>query len=257
MVEFHPAYHALMRRSMANGLHSSIWENGAAETGRRHQVRAARFYLTARARDRASLPDHHDQRLAGGADGQPEAVSRMGAARHHAQIRPEPEAAGRKDRADARHGHDREAGRHRRSRQHDQGRARRQRLLPPDRPQMVHVGADVGRLPGAGAGRRGAVLLPGAAHPRRRHRQRLPLPAAEGQARQPLQRLVGGRVRQRHRRDGRRARRRRQDDHGHGDADPARLRRRLVRPDAGRAGRGRPPRAPSRRCSARSSSTSR
>lgn len=47
MVEYHPAYHALMRRSVGNGLHSSIWENGEAETGRRHQVRAARFYLTA------------------------------------------------------------------------------------------------------------------------------------------------------------------------------------------------------------------
>ena len=45
-VDFHPAYHALMRRSIASGLHSSIWENGTAETGRRHQVRAARFYLT-------------------------------------------------------------------------------------------------------------------------------------------------------------------------------------------------------------------
>jgi putative acyl-CoA dehydrogenase len=47
LVEFHPAYHALMRRSVANGLHSSVWENGDAEIGRRHQVRAARFYLTA------------------------------------------------------------------------------------------------------------------------------------------------------------------------------------------------------------------
>jgi putative acyl-CoA dehydrogenase len=47
LVEFHPAYHALLRRSVANGLHSSVWENGAAETNRRHQVRAARFYLTA------------------------------------------------------------------------------------------------------------------------------------------------------------------------------------------------------------------
>lgn len=46
-VEFHPAYHALMRRSIAGGLHSSVWENGGTETGRRHQVRAARFYLTA------------------------------------------------------------------------------------------------------------------------------------------------------------------------------------------------------------------
>ena len=46
-VEFHPAYHALMRRSVATGLHSSVWENSEAETGRRHQVRAARFYMMA------------------------------------------------------------------------------------------------------------------------------------------------------------------------------------------------------------------
>ncbi|CAG1011069.1 MAG: DNA alkylation response protein [Rhizobiaceae bacterium] len=47
LVEFHPAYHALMRRAVATGLHSSVWENGETEVGRRHQVRAARFYLTA------------------------------------------------------------------------------------------------------------------------------------------------------------------------------------------------------------------
>ena len=47
IVEYHPAYHALLRRSIAGGLHSSVWENGAGETGKRHQVRAARFYLTA------------------------------------------------------------------------------------------------------------------------------------------------------------------------------------------------------------------
>jgi len=47
LVEYHPAYHALMRRSVAIGLHSSVWENGEAEIGRRHQVRAARFYLMA------------------------------------------------------------------------------------------------------------------------------------------------------------------------------------------------------------------
>ncbi|QDZ02506.1 DNA alkylation response protein [Nitratireductor mangrovi] len=46
-VEFHPAYHALMRRSVANGLHSSIWENSESEAGRRHQVRGVRFFLTA------------------------------------------------------------------------------------------------------------------------------------------------------------------------------------------------------------------
>ncbi|MGH6859525.1 MAG: acyl-CoA dehydrogenase family protein [Phyllobacterium sp.] len=47
VVDYHPAYHALMRRSVSQGLHSSIWEGGKAEAGLRHQGRAARFYLTA------------------------------------------------------------------------------------------------------------------------------------------------------------------------------------------------------------------
>ncbi len=47
LVEFHPSYHALMRRSVTVGLHSSVWENAPAEAGRRHQIRAMRFYMTA------------------------------------------------------------------------------------------------------------------------------------------------------------------------------------------------------------------
>ncbi|WP_377288379.1 acyl-CoA dehydrogenase family protein [Rhizobium sp. SG2393] len=47
VVEFHPAWHALMRRSMASGLHSSVWENRDDERGRVHKTRAIRFYLTA------------------------------------------------------------------------------------------------------------------------------------------------------------------------------------------------------------------
>lgn len=47
LVEYHPAYHALMRRSIAQGLHCSIWEANPAEAGRRHQARAARFFLSA------------------------------------------------------------------------------------------------------------------------------------------------------------------------------------------------------------------
>src|SRR6218665_2072422 len=46
-VEFHPAWHALMRRSMASGLHSSAWEPNTESRGREHLGRAARFYLTA------------------------------------------------------------------------------------------------------------------------------------------------------------------------------------------------------------------
>lgn len=46
-VEFHPAYHALMRRSMSSGLHSSVWDPSMDEKGRAHQARAVRFYLSA------------------------------------------------------------------------------------------------------------------------------------------------------------------------------------------------------------------
>ncbi|MCF3641403.1 acyl-CoA dehydrogenase family protein [Rhizobium sp. TRM95111] len=46
VVDFHPAWHALMRRSMGNGLHSSIWESLPDEKGSAHKARAVRFYLT-------------------------------------------------------------------------------------------------------------------------------------------------------------------------------------------------------------------
>ncbi len=41
LVEFHPAYHALMQKSMAAGLHCSSWETGAAQFAER----AARLYM--------------------------------------------------------------------------------------------------------------------------------------------------------------------------------------------------------------------
>ena len=45
-VEFHPAYHALMRRSCAIGLYSSVWENLNEEKGIAHRVCGIRFFLT-------------------------------------------------------------------------------------------------------------------------------------------------------------------------------------------------------------------
>jgi len=47
LVTFHPAYHALMRRSMLAGLHSSVFDRGEEEAGLRHRARAARLYITA------------------------------------------------------------------------------------------------------------------------------------------------------------------------------------------------------------------
>jgi putative acyl-CoA dehydrogenase len=45
-VDFHPAWHALMRRSMSSGLHTSIWEPTGDEAGISHKVRAVRYFLT-------------------------------------------------------------------------------------------------------------------------------------------------------------------------------------------------------------------
>ena len=46
-VEFHPAYHALMRRAFLNGLHCSVWQKLPEEKGIAHSARAIRFFLTA------------------------------------------------------------------------------------------------------------------------------------------------------------------------------------------------------------------
>ena len=45
-VEFHPAYHALMRKSCSVGLHSSIWQEGETEKGLRNLSRASRFFIS-------------------------------------------------------------------------------------------------------------------------------------------------------------------------------------------------------------------
>ncbi len=76
------------------------------------------------------------------------------------------------------------------------------------------------------------LLLPAAAHPPRRQPQRVPHPAPEGQARQPLQRLLGDRAARRVGADGRRARPRRADDHRDGRPHAPGLRDRRRRRDA-------------------------
>ncbi len=45
-VEFHPAWHAFMRKSVSVGLHSSAWEKDTGESGHRQVARAIRFYMT-------------------------------------------------------------------------------------------------------------------------------------------------------------------------------------------------------------------
>ena len=103
------------------------------------------------------------------------------------------------------------------------GDPERRRHLPPDRPQVVHLGADVRHLPGAGAGAGRTVVLHAAADPARRHPQPDVPAAAQGQARQPRQRLERGRIRRRHRLAGRRGGPRRPDHHRDGQPHPAGL----------------------------------
>ncbi len=47
MVEYHPAYHALVRRSVSLGLHCSVWDATGAEASVRTATRAARLYMAA------------------------------------------------------------------------------------------------------------------------------------------------------------------------------------------------------------------
>ena len=156
-------------------------------------------------RGRARLPDLHDLRRGAGAAARARA-SPAGSSRCSAPAATTPGCGFPDGKAGLLAGmaHDREAGRLRRPGQHHQGRPGRRRL-PAHRAQVVLLRAHVRPVPGPGPGPGGADLLPAPPGAARRHPQRHAHPAAQGQAGQPVQRLVGGRVRRRVRLAGRRA----------------------------------------------------
>ena len=45
-VEYHPAWHALMRKGVESGLHASIWREDESEKGHRNLARAIRMYIS-------------------------------------------------------------------------------------------------------------------------------------------------------------------------------------------------------------------
>ncbi|MCF6325837.1 MAG: acyl-CoA dehydrogenase family protein [Devosiaceae bacterium] len=47
VVQFHPAWHALMEKSVSYGLHCSVWDKDEKEKGQRNFVRAVRYILMA------------------------------------------------------------------------------------------------------------------------------------------------------------------------------------------------------------------
>ncbi len=138
---------------------------------------------------RPLLPDLDD--LRGGARAAPRRRDRRGlragAALHDLRVRPR--GARHQARSAGRDVDDREAGWLRRAREYHASRTVRGRHLPDRRPQVVHLGPDERPLPHPRPGAGWAHLLRAPACAARRHAQRHPADAAEGQAGQPVERL--------------------------------------------------------------------
>ena len=196
-VEFHPAWHELLQ--LADLARAARARRGATR-GRARTWPGRRCSCSCSQVEAGhGLPDLDDLLRDARAAQAAGAGRRVGAALPVALLRRRTARprAGQDGRA-VRHGDDREAGRLRRARQHHRRQAaerrRAGRRVRDHRAQVVLLGADVRRVPGPGAGRRGPFVLPAAALHARRRAQPVPHPAAQGQARQPLERLQRGRV---------------------------------------------------------------
>ena len=235
-VTFHPSWHWLMERGIGHGLAAAPWESERAAPARPSCRRLLRVVA-----DRAGprLPDLDDVRRSAGAASRRRDRQGVDAPAGLAPLRPRRPRPHRQGRRAGRHGHDREAGRLGRPGQRDRGPAHvGGRLLHAARAQVVHQRADERPVPRPRAGRGRRDLLRGAARAGRRDAQPARRGAAQGQARQPLQRVLGAGARRDRRAAPRRRGPRRTHDHRDGGRDPARLRPRLRVADAARAGRG-------------------
>ena len=197
---------------MRHGVARRAARAALARARRRARTSPARrcFMSCMPGRGRLRLPDHDDLRGGAGAAHAARAGRRVGAALTTARLRPALVPARREGRRAVRHGDDREAGRLGRARQHD-GR---------DAAERRRAGAEyelTGHKWFCSAPMCDLFLV--LAQTDERHlllrvprctpdgdAQRVPPPAPQGQARQPLQRLERGRVPRRLGADGRRAR---------------------------------------------------
>ena len=234
-VEFHPSYHALLGGALRHGLHGTPWSRG------RRRARRARRRLHAvhRARAVGAVPGVDELRGHARAARQRGAATPTGAPswRSHA-VRPALRAARRRrPRVTMGMGMTEKQGgsdvRANTTRAEPDGDDAWGRALSHHRPQVVLLGADVRRLPGAGAGAGGPELLLPAALAARRH----------ASTRIRIQRLkdkLGNKANASSEVEfdgasglaGRRRRPRRAADPGDGRDDAARLRARHRRPDA-------------------------
>ncbi len=159
-VEFHPSYHALMTAATGAGLHGTPWTRQGQSP---HVARAAGFMLFTELEPSVLCPISMTYAVTPALRGNAAIYADWGPKLASRSYDPALQALARQARPDHGHGHDREAGRLGRPRQHHAGRGRRQRrlgrALPRHRTQVVLLGADVRRLPDPGPGARGADLL--------------------------------------------------------------------------------------------------
>ena len=129
-VEFHPAYHELMRQSISAGLHASTWtEAGKRAAPPAEVARAARFYMAAQVETGHLCPITMTRAALAALAAEPALAAQIApkvvTRSYDAAFRPWWE----KSSDHARHGHDGEAGRHRRARQHHNAPRQRAMLI--------------------------------------------------------------------------------------------------------------------------------
>ena len=231
-VEFHPAYHELMARSAHAGVHNSTWNaDGKPAGGAAEVVRAAKFYMAAQVETGHLCPITMTRASVAALAAQPDLLAKtmpvIGTRAYDPTFAPWPTKRGMTlgmGMTEKQGGTDVRSNMTRAERDGDAYRITGHKWFmsaPMCDAFLVLAQADEGLtcffMPRFRAGRIG---------------QRDPVPAAEGQARQPLQCLVRGRIRRRLCD----ARRRRGQGHPHhhpdGAVDAAGLRDRLRRPDA-------------------------
>ena len=233
-----------MSTAVGHGLHAAPWSDQRPGA---HAARAAKFYVWAQAEPGHGCPISMTYAVVPALRHAPALAGRFEPLLDGPPLRPGPPPAGGQGRPARRHGHDREAGRVGRAGEHHPGRARARDgpgCPPAHRAQVVLLRPDVRPVPHARPRARRPDLLPAPPRAAGRRAQRPADRAAQGQARQPVQRLRRDRARRRAGLAGRRGRPGRRHDHRDGQRDQARLRGGQRRGHAPGDGRGGAPRQP-------------
>ena len=189
VVEYHPAYHDLMRTSLAHGLHAGPWSDPRAGA---HVARAAKVIVWYQVDAGHICPVSMTYAVVPALRHQPEVAAVWEPMICSTTYDPADRPVDREGRRHLRHGSHREAGRLRREGQHHPGGARRDgrtaRYRLTGHKWFCSAPMSDGFLMLAQAPGR-HQLLPGPALEARRHSEPDSHPAPQGQARRPLERL--------------------------------------------------------------------